>query len=387
MGNSCRGSGSKPCCSACESVEREDLKLQMVSSLGKGEEGEVTRPLSKKGKRTRSTDFDDASTFGQKRCEIHCPEGHTMRAHIVTEMFMTCHRNTCCDRCERDIEKDGASYQCVQCPDHYTICVECAREVLGFHPCEDRGVPIVDVMPGDIFLCGPNKFGIHHVVLARGELQPAEPEYYDILGTEPGMELYSCETIESTQGDIGETTWWFPTRTFYQRNPSTGDIVLVADHPPDSDVVSAATEPVPMKILLHPLRGESGQEELDLEAFEEVVQEAAEESRKYGKRTAVKSFLESFAHKGTIDSADYPTAEKREQLMEKIRKTWDARPICASVAIQCWQKYFDATCEEPEEAAQWILQVMPHWCDKSTPSLMVTTLTQHSWVLLDNFDA
>merc|ERR1711920_629741 len=99
------------------------------------------------------------------------------------------------------------------------------------------------------------------------------------------------------------------------------------------------------------------------------IERAAGESRKYGKHTAVKSWLANqkgpgiFAKSPLLDPKEYPDDESRCELLNKIYKSWNAAPICASVAIKTWQMYFDALCGHADDVAQCILDWMPCMCD------------------------
>jgi len=318
--------------------------------------------------------------------ELQCPEGHRMRGHLPKEvfsLFQFCREKRCCHGCEEELDDSSAVYRCKECDLYY--CNACAREQLGLGSYDEgSATSSCSLLPGDIFLCGPDKFGIHHVILARSATEEADPEVTALLDVPPGMEVLAVQTIESTQGSVGDETWWYPTTSFFQRCPSTGQLHLVADLPPDSRVLERASDPVPTKLLLHPFRSEAGALGFDDAAFNEVIERAAKKSRKYGKRTAVRSAVGGLVKRGLIGSlGDFPSPGDRAQLLEEIRKSWRNKPICASVAIKCWQMYFERTRSSPDEAVQYMLAYMPHWCHLSTPSAMVGTLTRCGWVLLE----
>lgn len=310
-----------------------------------------------------------------------------MHGHLPKEvfsLFQFCRRNNSCHGCEEELDDTSAVYRCKECDIQY--CNACAREQLGLGLLDEGTArSSCSVLPGDIFLCGPDKFGIHHVILARSEVGEAEPEVTALLDVPPGLEVWAVDTIESTQGSVGEETWWYPTTTFFQHCPSSGQLHLVADLPPGSLVLERASTPVPTKLLLHPFRSDEGALDLDDAAFQEVIEKASGQSRQYGKRTAVKSAVGGLVKRGFIGaSEDYPSAGDRARLLQEIRRSWRNKPICASVAIKCWQQYFERTSSTPDEAVQYMLAYMPHWCHLSTPSAMVTSLTRCGWVLLEH---
>jgi len=331
-------------------------------------------------------------TTSSTRRRPRCPHGHPMRARIVKELsvlprFKHCHRRCAGAECGLELSDELGYYKCKECKeDGYFLCLKCARDNLGL-PQHRHGAErprVVDTSVGDIFLAGPDWMGIHHVILARGPLRPADPDIAEHFQLPPGAELLCCQTMESTRASIGEETWWYPTLTIFQRDPSAGTFSLVADHPPGSNCIEKLEEPVPVKVLLHPLRdGSERSRGFDAEKFDGVIEDLAEKSRRYGKRTAVKSFLHTRAHRGKIAASDYSSAEV---LMDKLHKSWDTKPICASVAIKCWQSYLEEVSHTPAESAERILDVMPHWCDKTMPSLMVKTLSQRGWILLENVE-
>lgn len=370
---------------------QEGLQVKKVTSLGmtKGHRkkdqqgavldeggGELKKQISQRVARNHHT---------EKERRLTCPSGHAMAGYVPREVFnmkavcgKACRDQHTCEECDDELGDEGSYYVCRTCSIYY--CNSCARERMGL-PEQPSNEP-VGVLAGDIFLAGPDPMGIHHVILARSDWRKADPDVAEILEMDhPGLELLACETIESTQGSIGDSTWWYPTTSFFTRDEVTGQVSLVADLPPDSNTVERAMNPVPTKVLLHPFRAEDGSSEIDDDVFEEVIDAAAAASQKYGKRTAVRSALAGLADAGFINEASHPDKLK---LLEDIRKSWDNKPICASVAIRCWQQYFDQASDSPEEAAQEILTYMPHWCHKSTPQLMVKTLTTRGWVLIDH---
>jgi len=146
-------------------------------------------------------------------------------------------------------------------------------------------------------------------------------------------------------------------------------------------------------VLLHPFRHELGNTELDYGLFHSVVEQAAGESKKYGKQTAVKSWIANqkgpgiIAKTGILEPASYPDSESRCMLLDKIYKSWNKPPICASVAVKTWQMYFDALSDHADEVAQCILDWMPCFCHRTVPSAMVKVLSSRGWILSSTFDA
>jgi len=243
----------------------------------------------------------------------------------------------------------------------------------------------LDVNVGDIFLVGPDPYGIHHVILACGQMVQNYDEI-PYMQLAPGMEVFAIKTIESTQSLKGHDTWWYPTTCFFQRDPYTGEAGLIADIPPHENVINMTEAPIPMKVLRHPLRNAVGHLQIDTVAFNNVVAEAAAESKTYGWSTAVRSFVRTHIHKCQLNPANYPDERSREKLMDKLQAQWSRKPICASVAIKVWQMYFTAVCEDTNEAALNILEFMPVKCHATMPSKLVEVLTNYGWTLHDNLN-
>jgi len=306
-----------------------------------------------------------------------------MRAKVVREMFLQCYQERECDTCGDLCESDSSHYRCSECDIVY--CNGCARSTLGLKEITERGEAL-EVHIGDILLAGPDKFGIHHVILVRSSWKEADPDVVELLDVEPGAEILCCDTIESTQGSVGTETWWYPTTTYFTRRHEDGALFLVADLPADSEVLEQAKDPVRTKLMLHPFRPENGGPEMDEAAFRDVIRSAAARSVRYGKRTAVKSVISGLLHQDHINASSYATEEARGQLAKKLKESWKARPICASVAVMCWQQYFFKAHPDRDEAVQHVIDYMPHWCHKSTPSALVNSLTQHGWIISDVAD-
>jgi hypothetical protein len=250
--------------------------------------------------------------------------------------------------------------------------------------------PPVEILPGGIFLCGPDSFGIHHVILSRGTLRK-EDDLATFLDIEPGTELWSCKTIEATQGSHDECAWWYHATTYFTRDPE-GAVHLVADCPDDEDVLCVAEKPVSFKVLLHPFRSEFGNPELDYDIFHSVIEEGAADSKQYGKMTAVKAWIANhmgpglIAKTGVLNPACYQDLKSRQRLLSAVHKSWCEAPICSSVAIKTWQKYLEASSDSPDEAAQNIVDCMPCLCHRTLPSVLVKTLSSGGWILRSTLD-
>merc|ERR1712032_812950 len=138
---------------------------------------------------------------------------------------------------------------------------------------------------------------------------------------------------------------------------------LVGDLPPDSNTIEVHEEPIKAKLLLHPLR--NGDLKFNEVVFTKALAQRAQESRRWSMKTAVNATV---FRSGTLDPHRYPSQKSREDLMEDLRKRWDKPPICTSVVIMVWQKYFElAFPGDTDRAVQHILRWMPLLSDKALP--------------------
>merc|ERR1712039_905496 len=104
--------------------------------------------------------------------------------------------------------------------------------------------------------------------------------------------------------------------------------------------------------------------------------------------TALKGLM---ARRVALDPKDYPDQDARARLMDDLKRRWTYPPICASVAIKVWQKYFDISCSSPggvacDEAVQQILKWIPLRADQCMPSNLVKVLSTHGWLLRIGID-
>lgn len=349
--------------------------------------------------------FDPSSPTNQ----LHCPNGHVMHAKVAREVWkrlMHWHYEHTCNQCGKEISTKDACYTCKVCD--FTLCMDCATRMLPrpadvspFHESPQGGEAILGdrVSPGDIILCGPDKWGIHHVVLSIGNLRP-DPEAGQVItqawihegglpaGIDPrATDIFILRTIESTRALRGQDISWYPAKTFFARDRRTGEAWMVGDIPigsMKSNVIETTPSPVPVKLLFHPLRPGCGGPPFQLEVFRTALGESAKVSRKWGLATALRGMR---AKRESLDPQQYPDPRSREVLMAELRESWDRDPICASVAIKVWQRYFDlAAGGNDDVAAQFILRFMPLIADQTWPSAMIKNLSKCGWVMRGNLD-
>merc|ERR1719188_1180161 len=147
-------------------------------------------------------------------------------------------------------------------------------------------------------------------------------------------------------------------------------------------------EPLPVKILLHPLRRGHGGPPFVPWAFEQAVQRGAATSQAWGLGTALWAITSG---QECLDPADYPDPASRAALLRDLHKCWASQPICTSVPILVWQTYFEIACSGAgvqglNLAVQHILEWVPLLSDQTTPSGLLQALTKRGWILRGNLD-
>jgi hypothetical protein len=245
-----------------------------------------------------------------------------------------------------------------------------------------------DIGAGDIILYGPDQWGIHHSVLCRDKMQ-RDPRAAELLGVRGDREVFSCATIESTRNAKGVDVAWHPATMFYSRDKATGEAVAIGSIEPGSIVIDALLEPVPVKLLLHPMRPGFGGPAFDAAAFDKAVLKSAVASQDWGLATALRAMV---TQQESLRPEEYATREDRRRLLTELKASWERRPICTSVVIKVWQYYFIASNNSAgtlskDIAAQQILRFMPLLADTSLPSVLIKVLTRCGWVLRGSLDA
>mmetsp|Transcript_25217 Transcript_25217/g.46272 ORF Transcript_25217/g.46272 Transcript_25217/m.46272 type:complete len:501 (-) Transcript_25217:64-1566(-) len=347
-----------------------------------------------------------------KSTVLYCPhDGNLLQAKVVTEIWnkVTWWMNySTCTCCSKPITHRDARYICPKCK--YCVCMDCSAKQLGRR--ETRPLPPTaglrpeqearpdKVSAGDILLVGPDSWGIHHVVLSRGRMRP-DPEAGEWIKSEwaqdggkvlPNIEeldFFSCDCIESTRSSRGKEQIWYPSRKFFARNKRAGQAFWVAEtYMDEGDLLELAYEPVQVKLLLHPLRPGHGGPTFVPEAFVEAMKLSAKDSKHWSIKTALKGFRSK--KKSLIEAESHSDRESRIELLQDLRRRWDERPICSSVAIIVWQRYFDLAAghgpDAEDRAAQDIIRWMPLLPDKTLPAILIQELSKCGWVMRGNLD-
>lgn len=321
---------------------------------------------------------------------LRCPAGHDMEAKVDRELrrvISGSRLKIACSRCEMRLSAKDAWYTCKAC--NYHLCLECSEQLQQRTPAaaDMCGEPCLAdacrVACGDLVLCGPDEWGIHHVVLVCGTMV-RDPEAGRILGLPAHLEAFACPTIESSRYLKGKEFRWYAATSIYARDSWSGQVHLVGDRPEGTGAIEKLQKPVPVKFLIHPLRS-SNHLAMDRALFGQALQEMAQRSQKWSLRTALNAMASA---RTALDPGDYPTRADRAKLMDSLEESWESPPICAAVAIGVWQRYLELACaascprgDARASAAQHILRWMPLVADRTMPSVLVKVLTRCGWIL------
>lgn len=321
-----------------------------------------------------------------------------MEARVVREMLKGLDAltfNARCDRCKHTITTEDARYSCEAC--NMSYCTSCSSMLLSTpldigsvaRPLAAKVLPSRspgNVLPGDILYCGPDAWGIHHLILVIGNMEP-DPEAAEFLNLQKDAEVWSCQTIECTRNRVGREIAWFSTRTFYSRCSKTGAAAMIGSLEPGTSTIEHFECPVPVKLLMHPLRSGHGGPPFEAEAFEQAVALSSVLGKRWGLSTALKGLFARHTGQECLDPENYPTPGSRRQLLEELATRWSSNPICSSVVIMVWQYYFKIASGSTDAAAKHILRWMPLLSDSTMPSVLLKVLTKLGWVLRGNLDA
>jgi hypothetical protein len=244
-------------------------------------------------------------------------------------------------------------------------------------------------MAGDIFFCGPDRWGIHHAVLSCGEMSLADIDVADMIRSDcdlsSDMDIFTCTTVEVTREYEGTDFPWYKSQSFFACDPACGRLLQVADIAEGTNTISFNVSPVPAKLLLHPLRrgdASGSGPRFQADVFASAIELCATKSQSWSKKTALKAI--AAGQKG-LDPEDFVSPASRAKLMAELRCRWEQRPICSSVAILVWQRYFELMAgpgpEGDDLAVEQILRWMPVFNDTTAPSALVNVLSTCGWVL------
>lgn len=332
-----------------------------------------------------------------------CPKGHQMSARLVKEIWQTMFSLSKpeCFRCKEMIHWDDARYFCREC--QCSLCLDCQDEIESekpvivslvrgwnmtpaLRPLDRTAGQALAVRAGDILLMGPDMYGIHHVILCTGELQPADNSDRRHFGLKSHMELWQVPTIQSSRPLEGKDTAWYPSVCFIIRDLMGPVDTICGDEDVDRNNVNIYEQPYPFKLLIHPFRKSLGLTPIDQETFRGAVGAMAAISEPWNHLTGLKALgtMTVSNKRAKISESDYSSSH---ELVQAVRRSWATGPICSSVAVKTWQKYFELKfSSDVNQAAGHLLKYMPLWCDKTTPSMLTKVLSTRHWLLYRNLD-
>mmetsp|Transcript_57799 Transcript_57799/g.102625 ORF Transcript_57799/g.102625 Transcript_57799/m.102625 type:complete len:515 (+) Transcript_57799:87-1631(+) len=321
--------------------------------------------------------------------QVFCEAGHLMSARIMREVYgpVCGSMRQNCHNCGIHVKKSRGCYRCHTC--NLAYCMQCTLQQAGACPMEATFVNM-----GDIILTGPFAT-VTHVILAASQMVPTD-EFRDVLKIPEGFDLYTCNTIETSPifykdcvaGGCGGRL--HKGQYFFRRDPQRGVVTVAGSRdlgsqdPPRPDNQEAL-------FLFHPFRkGYGGAKLLDESRFQEAIRAAEESLCGYGIDTVVKVFLDIPHQRASLDASNFPSNESKMALMADLRRRWVRNPICVSLAIIVWQRYFELLHRHKGDgidmaAAKDILRWMPLKCDQAYSSNLVKVLTARKWVMREDF--
>lgn len=334
---------------------------------------------------------------------LFCPDcGDPLELKVSREMMGYWNKNTwtCqCDACGREIGWNEARHRCKEC--NYDVCSKCGQRLqaenisvagvagqellhsaLGMP--QEHGTPPIQV--GDIVFCGPDDWGIHHIILVTGPLIDV-PEYMGQHGVPRGVPVYCFASIESTDSAMGWDSAWVTAHRLCYVDPQSGEIMCQGEIVEGTNYLGYFDTHQQFKVLQHPFRPNSGRMPFNDDAFQQTVSDQRINSKKWSLRTALQAINRNTATE--YDPEEYENdPEARAELLEDIQRSWRRRPICSSVAISVWQCYLLYSCtsavpgpEGEDLAVQEILRWIPLICGRAAPYDVMKTLSRCGWHL------
>merc|ERR1711862_166043 len=123
-------------------------------------------------------------------------------------------------------------------------------------------------------------------------------------------------------------------------------------------------------------------------AFKQSVDACSQTSRAWSIATGARGFFNRRNNSCRLQNENYPDPASRRELLDELHKRWENRPICTSVVIMVWQKYFEMIAgkgpQATDAAIQNILRFMPLLSDKTLPSALIKELSTCGWVIRGN---
>eukprot|EP00929_Paragymnodinium_shiwhaense_P002560 TRINITY_DN102848_c0_g1_i1.p1 TRINITY_DN102848_c0_g1~~TRINITY_DN102848_c0_g1_i1.p1 ORF type:complete len:418 (+),score=61.28 TRINITY_DN102848_c0_g1_i1:53-1306(+) len=359
--------------------------------------GPSTRSMARPSRRPSCDTLWQAQQAQRDATRLCCPLGHRLCARITKEIWhMSALEEvvTTCRKCSVSIPAKDAYYSCDSCGGDaaFDICSQCSTASLspaissGFPQIASRKANLTDVGCvglGDIVLCGPNAWGVHHVALVREPLKRETGDLLDKLGLSADcVELLSCKTVEcSVEHPSSDGLGWHFGRKYFARHIDSGRMTYLGNME-DGSRTLLRQKPQGVKWLLHPMRESFSQHAmLDRELFQQAIDAAAVNQRAWS-LTAAAWAMARYA--GRLDLVECQDAKSRAALLEDIRSRWEEKQFCSSVVIQVWQRYLEKLSGGPkatEKVLHSILQFIPLLSDSTLPSNMVEVLSACGWAL------
>jgi len=111
---------------------------------------------------------------------------------------------------------------------------------------------------------------------------------------------------------------------------------------------------------------------LDVLTFHQAILAVQEQKSQWSLRTAARAVM----RRSRIAVEEYNGDAGRQRLASEIRERWHDDPICTTVPIRVWQRYFFEVWGEDAAAAAEVLRVIPCRGDRTLPSELWATLME-----------
>lgn len=176
-------------------------------------------------------------------------------------------------------------------------------------------------------------------------------------------ELYSVGTVECSRSTEG----------LYQVNvvvclDEVGRVSLCGEYWGDEVTINEGLEEVHMWHSPSGFRGDN----FSMDVMSEVLEDMRSCQQNWSWSTAVRAFLFS----GDI------SANRGAVSMKEIEESWQAQPICTSIVVTFWQRYFCKLARlHGTDPLNLILQHMPLRSDRVLPGELLSTMLSRGWSL------
>lgn len=191
-------------------------------------------------------------------------------------------------------------------------------------------------------------------------------------------QLWAVSILESTRQDAARGLRE-ATLLLYVERPS-GKIIIAGDLSNDDELSDC--DGASVEVLRSPMKFRSLAKSCPsrLAAMREVVEEMKEDMSQL-------SWSPATAVRAALMPAGLDRNSSGEEALAQICESWGTKPICTSVAIIFWQRFFCKLAvlihgdeSLPDRSLAWIHRWMPIWADRSLPGELCDALVNAGWI-------